>query len=727
MASLKILLTKLKNQSVYKLFLNNYFLIAFLLLLVLLSIINIICSIFLVIYIIYLVKLSKPLTNAGIILGVVIFIHFLWLENSYSYDNLSVIRGEVIEISPIGDGKKLTIKDSYKKYIVYDYNNISIDYGDIVEVSGKALAADSNRVKNGFNYKEYLKNSRIFGTILSTKIKVVDKKFNLGIVKNYFEKYLEKYFSDESKIFLRAMIIGDLDDIDEQFKNAIMNNGILHLFAVSGLHIVLFIGLIEKALKFFNLKESKIELISSIFLIIYLILTNFSPSVLRASLMYYIALINKKLKLGLSTLDVVSIIFILLVMFNPLYIYNLGFSLSFISSTIIVLVGDLFKKYSKYIQVLIMSIFANLVTFPLVININGKINALSPISNVIFIELVETIILPISFLILVFPIFNILYEYIIVAFNKITLVFSKYFLIDLRFPYLNSFSIIIYFLILFILIKVYHLRKVRYSLIASILITLFIFSNSVSVFKKTEIHFLDLANGEASLIIDTNNQCTALIDTGDGTNNEVTSYLKKEGIKKLDYLIITHNHFDHNGEVNNILNEINVNNLVFSAYDISVTNNFLSKEEFANVIKVKAGDEIVCGKSTFYILHPDKYYNNENENSIVIYTKVGGLHFLFLGDATKAIDKLITNYNISVDVIKIAHHGSSTSSSAYLIEKFRPKYAVIMTGRVEKFGFPHEPVIDILNDNNVVTYRTDIDYSIIYKYYKNRSIFETIK
>lgn len=535
MALLKTPLTKLKNSSVYKHFLNNYFLIAFLLLLVLLSIRNFLCIIFLIIYVLYLAKKSKTLTYAGIILGVVIFVYFLWLEHSYSYENTSEIKGEVCGIDPSGDGKKLTIKDSYKKYIVYDYNNILIDYGDIIEVSGKPLTADSNRVKNGFNYKEYLKNSRVFGTILASEIKVVDKKFNLGIVKNYFEKYLEKYFSEESKIFLRAMIIGDLDDIDEQFEDAIMNNGILHLFAVSGLHIVLFIGLIEKALMFFNMKENKIELISSIFLIIYLILTNFSPSVLRASLMYYIALINKKLKLGLSTLDVVSIIFILLVMFNPLYIYNLGFNLSFISSTIIVLVGDLFKKYNKYQQVLIMSFFANLVTFPLVININGKINALSPISNVIFIELVETIILPISFFILVFPIFNTLYEYIIIAFNKITLVFSKYFLINLRFPYLNSFSIIIYFLMLFILIKVYHIRKLRYSLIASIMIALFMFSNSISLFKKTEIHFLDLANGEASLIIDTNNECTALIDTGDGTNNEVTSYLKKEGIKKLDY------------------------------------------------------------------------------------------------------------------------------------------------------------------------------------------------
>ena len=170
-----------------------------------------------------------------------------------------------------------------------------------------------------------------------------------------------------------------------------------------------------------------------------------------------------------------------------------------------------------------------------------------------------------------------------------------------------------------------------------------------------------------------------------------------------------------------------VNNLVLSAYDNSVTNSFLNRERFANILRVKAGDEIKCGKNTFRVLHPDMNYSNTNDLSIVIHTKIGGLYFLFLGDVTQSIEEKFANLNLYVDVIKVGHHGSKTSTSAFLIENIRPKYAIIMAGRVEKFAFPHQPTIEVLDHYNVKTYRTDINYSIIYKYNKSKSIFETIK
>ena len=99
------------------------------------------------------------------------------------------------------------------------------------------------------------------------------------------------------------------------------------------------------------------------------------------------------------------------------------------------------------------------------------------------------------------------------------------------------------------------------------LLLLFLFAASNSLYFKSypEIVFLDLYNGESTLISDCCNRCNVLIDTGDGKNNEVTAYLKRRGVKKLDYLIITHNHNDHNGEAYNIIREIAVNNIVVSA------------------------------------------------------------------------------------------------------------------------------------------------------------------
>ena len=724
---MKTYLNKLKNLSVYKLLLNNYFLIAFFSLLTLISIRNIICIIFLIIYSFYLYKESKQIFKLATIITTFILIHSIYLDITYDFLQLNEVSGEVIEISEVESGIKLTIKNKYHKYIVYDYNlDVSLNYGDVVFVQGKALSSEVNRVKNGFNYQKYLKQKRIFACVIAEKIEVVKHKFNLGIVKSKFEEYIESFFSYDSYVFLKAMIIGDLDLVSDDFKEAIMDNGILHLFAVSGLHIALFIGLIEKVLKFFQIEEKKIEYTNSIFLILYLIITSFSPSVLRAALMYYISLLNKNFKLGFSTLDIISIIFILLISYNPLYYYDLGFNLSFISATTIILVGNFFSKYNKYLQVLIISFFANIITFPLVININSKINILSPVSNVIFIELVEVVILPISFFILIFPIFSKLYDFLIISFNKIAFLFSKVFVINLKFPYINSFASIMYYLVLYFIMKVYKIKKYRYLLIFLLSSSLIIFSNSAYLVPKTEIHFLDLANGEASLIIDSRSQCYALIDTGDGKNKEVTSYLKRQGIKRLNYLILTHNHADHNGEANNILKEIKADNVVVSFIDPSIKNGYINITDNTNVLYVSANDKLVCGKIEFLILHPDKDYLDTNDDSIIIYLEIGGLNFLFLGDATKIVEEKIAEINLDVDVIKIAHHGSSTSTSKKLIAKLQPKYAIIMAGRVEKFAFPHIETIQTLNEYNIKIYRTDLDYSIIFKANKRKYSFTTL-
>ncbi len=93
---------------------------------------------------------------------------------------------------------------------------------------------------------------------------------------------------------------------------------------------------------------------------------------------------------------------------------------------------------------------------------------------------------------------------------------------------------------------------------------------------------------------------------------------------------------------------------------------------------------------SFNILHPDKSYKDENDNSIIIHTKIGKHYFLFLGDATKETENKLINQNIKVDCIKISHHGSSTSTSPKMIEALKPKYAIIMAGRVKKFGFPNK-------------------------------------
>jgi len=485
---MKIYINKLKNTSVYKLFLNNYFLIAFFVLLAFVSFINKFCILLLMIYGLHLFNKAKPIFSVSLVISIIILGHFFYLNYTYKLEEVTNLTGEIIEIKDTEYGRKYLVKTRGKKYLVYDYNtNLQIKYGDVVFIKGIAKDVSTNRLRNGFNYQEYLKKQRIYGVINAKEIKVIKHKFNISIIKHYFLKYLKRYFAKDSYIFLKAMLIGDLDDLDDEYKNAIIDNGILHLFAISGLHIVLFVGLIEKVLKTINLNDKQVTIINFLLLILYLVLTSFSASVLRAALMYYFSKINKFLKLNLSSLDIISIIFLLLLIFNPYYIYNLGFNLSFLSSTIIILSIDLLQNYHKYLQVFIISLFTNILTFPLVINLNHKLNLLSPISNVIFIELVEGVILPLSFFIIVFPIFSNFYNYLILAFKKLTIFFSKIFVINISFPYLGKTAVVIYYLSLYFYVKVYKQRTLK-TLLSFLLVLFFsAYSNITYLYPKEEV------------------------------------------------------------------------------------------------------------------------------------------------------------------------------------------------------------------------------------------------
>lgn len=717
---LKTYFNKLKNSSAYKALLNNYFIIGFYLLLFLITLNNLWAFIILAIYGVYIFRKNKLISYLSLGLMIIILARFIYFESISEYHENNIEEGKVVELVKKEQYQRIKIKVNRNYVLIYDYDFYDLEIGDVIKVEGKTLSSDKARIENGFNNQEYLKHQKITNSILSKNIRVIKKTYSLRKIKIIFQKYLENNFQKESLSFLKAIIIGDSDGFDSKFSQAIIDNGILHLFAISGLHISLFIGLIYQLFNYLNIEEKYIEIIACVFLFLYLIITSFSPSVIRASLIYYFSLINKKGKLGFSSLDIIVIIFIMLIIINPYYMYNLGFILSFTAAVTIVLISTLLKNYHSIYQILIISIATMVVTFPIVINLNNEINLLSPISNLIFIQIVEMIILPISFLVIAFPVFKGIYYYIIIAFEKLAIIFGKYFTVLIRFPNFSFIESILYYLILYLIIKFYHVKRIQYTLITILITFLLVFSNITYFQSSGEINFLDLYNGEAIVIRDYYSECVAVIDTGDGKNCEVTKYLKSKGIKKLDYLILTHNHLDHNGEALNLINEIKVNKVVISRYDNSINLD-------DRIIKVTAGDRLICGKLTFNILHPNQKYQDENDNSIIIHSKIGPLNFLFLGDASKSIEEKISQMDLIVDVIKVAHHGSKTSTSPVLINKFQPQYAIIQTGRVEKFSFPDQETIDTLNKYQVNIYRTDIHYSIKYQYNLKNSIFITLK
>ena len=186
-----------------------------------------------------------------------------------------------------------------------------------------------------------------------------------------------------------------------------------------------------------------------------------------------------------------------------------------------------------------------------------------------------------------------------------------------------------------------------------------------------------------------------------------------------------HGDYDHMGEAINLVDNFNVEKVIFNFGSY----NDLEKELIKVLDKEKIKyysciKELNIDNNKLYFLQT-KEYDNENDNSNVIYTELDGYKFMFMGDASSTTEKEILNiYNLhEVNVLKVGHHGSKTSSGKEFINEINPKYSIISVGKNNRYGHPNKEALENLKESKI--YRTDIDGSIMFKIQNNKLKIET--
>ncbi len=692
-----LFLKELKNKLLYKKLLNNYFLLAFGIVLILLSLKHYLVILVTIVYLIYIYQKSKELFYVIVGLAlIIILIYFLKLK--ITLRDHHYLEGQIINIKKGDTSQTLTVKKSWFKIMVYTDLKTEYSVLDYVKFQGEEVIIDGVRIPYDFDYKEYLKHQGISKVISATSIVKIKKRFSYLYLRELIAIYVDKFFSEPGNMIIKGLVIGDSKSFTLDFASDLRINGTSHLFAISGAHVNIITYFL---IKVFARSKHQDKIVSSL-LIIYLFLTNFLPSVLRAVIMYLLHILNKKYQLHFKTLDLLAIAFILMVIINPFYFFNLSFQLSFIVTTIIVLLTSLIKDKSVLIQTVIISTAAVIVTLPIIANINSEVNLLSPLVNVVFIFLVLEILLPLSFIILVLPFLSKFYNLLVQGFIFLNNFFASQIKISVPLPYFQIYYSLIYYSFFIVFFSLYKLksRKIVLSFFL-VLFSFFILFRSYTTNLK--VTFLDLYNGESILI--QKGASKVLIDTGAGQGKKVSSFLRKSGIYHLDYLIITHDHFDHYGEAKDICDEVKVKKVITSS---------ISKLSFQRQIKISSPYTIKLGKDELILYPPEKQYLDENNNSIITFLK-SELNFLFLGDLVMTGEERLNGFKEKIDVLKVGHHGSQTATSPNLLSILKPKYAIIQTGRVKSFGFPDQELINRLNNYQIKTYRTDLHYTIVYQ------------
>lgn len=265
--------------------------------------------------------------------------------------------------------------------------------------------------------------------------------------------------------------------------------------------------------------------------------------------------------------------------------------------------------------------------------------------------------------------------------------------------------------------------KILSSIFIVIIFILFFNLNNNANFKnKMIIHYIDVGQGDC-ILIQVNNK-NLLIDSGPSTNRkDLLNYLKKINIKKFDYIIATHPHDDHIGNMDTIIKRYNVEKFyspkVTTSSDTfdSLLSALVDKNLKINVLK-KGTNQINLGKNAnLKVLSPKKDFTSDNLNNYSPIIKINFLNnsFLFTGDAETSDENLVLfeNNDLKADVLKVGHHGSSTSTSLDFLNSVDPSVAIISVGKNNSYGHPSQKVLSLLDESNIKTLRTDISGNII--------------
>ena len=650
--------------------------------------------------------------------------------------NEELITGTIIDYKMLDTKYKMTIltnKDNISEKVIasiYLNDNDSnlrkkvsdFKIGDRIILKGNLNKPLNNTIPNTFNYQKYLYYQKIYYLFTVKEIISIENS------SNYFYQFQDFLYKRcemiDEKGYLTMLIYGK-KNIDADTYSYLQDLGVVHLFAISGLHISIFTMLLEVLLK--KIKKVPRNFIIIIFLIIYASLLGFPASVMRALTMFIFlkifSFLKEKFKMSFKTYEIMLLSTSILLIINPYFLYDTGFLYSNLCTFGLVFYNDKTKNY--LLKSLKTTYIATIFSLPITVCLNYSYNLLTPLFNIVFVPFISFLFYPICLITFLFPFFLPVLKILIRLLELLTIVFTKV-SINIILPKMSIIAIIIYYLNIFLLSKY---KKVYYHLFN--ILFLLIYPYGYSLDNSLNVYYLDVSQGDASILISPKKEVT-MIDTGGLTTDEnyytaknIIKFLHSISIKKIDNLIISHGDFDHIGNAFYLVNNIKVEKVIFNNNEFNELETNLIKILQDKKIEFQKGNSNLQGKYLTWQFLNTRLYDNENDNSLVTYLKYQDYTFLFMGDASKLTEEdVIKKYKLpKIDFLKVGHHGSKTSSSKEFISKINPKYSIISVGRKNKYGHPNKEVLNNLDNSKI--YRTDQDGSIMFKIKDNKLEIET--
>lgn len=631
--------------------------------------------------------------------------------------------------------------------------------GHTCRVKGELTVPSQNTNPNMFNYRRYLYERDIHWILKVDSFEECREsedgwEFSLIRWRASGLNYIEDKFPPATVGMTQALVFGETGKISPEMMDDYRSLGIVHLLAISGLHVGLVFGMFYFILIRAGVTRESTLWLSVVFLIFYMVITGGAPPVVRASSMLIILLIFRKSPFTISTLDSLSIVFMSLLFMDPYSIFDIGFQLSFtVSYSLLLSSSSILTAESPYLlQLFKVTAVAQLSSLPIMIFNFYEFSIIGFASNLLFVPLFSLIVLPMALITFLKELFlpsgmewlNMIYGLIVSGIEALSSLLAAFPFTTLILGKPQDYIMICYICLVLAVFK--GMEKGEWglpSLFLSAFILLHIVWTQFSPFG--DVVFIDVGQGDATLIDLPYNLGTYLIDTG-GTvqfpkedwerktkpfsidEDVILPFLKSKGITTIDKLLLTHGDLDHVGGAAGLVDKIKIK-------EILITPGSGNKNEMREILSLAEKKDVPVKQvlapytwkakdNIFHILMPmDDIYEGNND-SLVVYSEMGGLKWLFTGDLEKEGEKeLVDTYEVKTDVLKIGHHGSGTSSSGIFLEELKPRIGVISAGRDNRFGHPHPDVVTRLKDQGVVIHSTAEHGALTYRFLGKRGTF----
>lgn len=762
-------------------------------------------------------------------------------DSAKEYDIEAVIVSDVteeeykkvyeIEIKTINGNTKYTGKRWLLNIKKSRNNDLSVGsdlkFGDFIAFYGTIELPSTARNYMGFDYQRYLKSTKLYGTITTkNQVKVINQNQSGFLEKIWYneksdiEEKIYQLLPDDCRELCLGILVGERKDISEKISINFRKSNLTHMLAVSGAHVSYIILGLTALLYRTRYRFRKMLMI--VFLLFFMGLTGFTPSVQRASLMAILILVAGLVHRKQDIYTSLSFSALIILLCNPYAVLDIGLQLSYAATFGIVLFCEkisrwiyrklklnhecddiivnvesivyrkrkkqeikvkkinLFQRLLEYIVgTIAVTVSANLMIIPFMAFQFNTISLTFWISNLLAGPLLGAIILLgfilyfISLLsmtiasVIAIPLKYLLYLLMMIAEFCSQIPFSS---VMIRTPFL--FEIMVYYFAIFAVCyfqnfnkkikaaidilkrsflenitgkdKNIRKRKKFVKMVSVVLIFVIVFGNSIGIienYHSLKIYFVDVGQGDCTLICTPSHQ-TILIDGGGseiGSFNvgekTLLPYLLDRKITKIDYMMISHFDTDHVGGLLYLLEHIQVKHVIISKQGELCENyqNFknLVLEKNISIMLVKQGDRLQIDRTiSFDILFPEDDFISENvlnNNSIVAKLNYADFSMLFTGDIEELAErKLVEKYKdtdvLKATVLKVAHHGSKSSSIQEFLDLICPQISLIGVGEKNTFGHPNEEVLERFEKLHAKIYRTDLCGEIEIRINKNSKI-----